>query len=218
MGGARVTGTSYSGGVKIALLSAFLVVATAASPSLAQPGGQSGWLPLFNGKDLAGWHLRQPGGPNGWTVVNGEYVNRKPSTDLQTDREFDDFDLHVEFRVTPGDGNSGVYLRDKYEIQILDSFGQPPSDHDNGALYRRVAPRLNASRRAGEWQTFDITFVGRHLTLVHNGQRTLDVADVGPTGTGAASERADAPGPLRLQGDHDSIAFRNVRIRPLPKR
>jgi len=183
------------------------------------PGAQTGqgWIALFNGRDLSGWHLRQPGGPNGWKVVDGVYINTKPSTDLQTDRDFEDFELHVEFKVNAGDGNSGVYLRDKYEIQILDSFGHPASDHDSGALYRRAAPSVNAAAPAGDWQTFDLTFIGRKLTLSYNGRSVLSVTDVGPTGTGAAGERKDSPGPLRLQGDHDSVSFRNIRIRPIPR-
>jgi hypothetical protein len=183
-------------------------------PRTAKP---KAWISLFNGKDLSGWHLRDPKGPNGWTVVDGVYVNTKPSTDIQTDADYDDFLLHVEFKVTEGTGNSGVYLRDKYEIQIFNSYGKPPEDAGCGALYRRIAPAVNASKPAGEWQTFDITFIGPRLTVLHNGQKVLDNVDVGPTGTGAASKRPDGPGPLRLQGDHDSVAFRNIRIRPLSK-
>jgi hexosaminidase len=172
------------------------------------------WTPLFNGKDLSGWHLLKKDGSNGWVVADGVYLNTPPSTDIQTDAEYNDFDLHVEFKVIAGaTGNSGVYLRDKYEIQIFDSFGKPPTDSGCGALYRRIAPAVNASRPAGEWQTFDISFIGRRLTVIHNGQKVLDAVDVGPMGTGAASKRADGPGPLRLQGDHDAVAFRNVRIR-----
>jgi hypothetical protein len=193
------------------------------APGILQAGqaSQDAWIALFNGKDLSGWHFRQPAapnapGPNGWTVVNGEYLNTKPSTDIQTDREFYDFDLHVEFKVTAGagSGNSGVYLRDKYEIQLADSFGKPVSFSESGSLYRRVAPSANASKPAGEWQVLDITLVGRKLELTYNGQKVLDVADIGPTGTGAASTRADGPGSLRLQGDHETIAFRSIRIRP----
>jgi hypothetical protein len=183
-------------------------------PRTAKP---KAWISLFNGKDLSGWHLRDPKGPNGWTVVDGVYVNTKPSTDIQTDADYDDFLLHVEFKVTEGTGNSGVYLRDKYEIQIFNSYGKPPEDAGCGALYRRIAPAVNASKPAGEWQTFDITFIGPRLTVLHNGQKVLDNVDVGPTGTGAASKRPDGPGSLRLQGDHDSVAFRNIRIRPLSK-
>lgn len=175
-----------------------------------------GWISLFNGKDLTGWHLRNPQGPNGWKVVDGVYVNTPPSTDIQTGADYYDFELHVEFNVAPK-SNSGVYLRDKYEVQIFDSYGQPPNQSGNGALYKRIAPAVNASKPAGEWQTFDITFIGRRLTVVHNGQKVLDNVDVGPMGTGAASQRPDGPGPLRLQGDHGPVSFRNVRIRPLSK-
>ena len=175
------------------------------------------WIPLLNGKDLTGWHLRKPDGPNGWKVVDHVTVNTPPSTDLQTDAEYYDFQLHVEFKVTPGDGNSGVYLRDKYEVQIFNSFGKEIAKTGCGALYNKIAPSVNASKRAGEWQTYDITFIGRRLTVIHNSKKVLDDVDVGPMGTGAASSRPDAPGPLRLQGDHQAVSFRNIRIRPLSK-
>ena len=192
-----------------------LVVVFAATVA-ANLHAAEGWRSLFNGKDLAGWHLRKSDGPNGWTVVKGEYVNTPPSTDIQTDQEFYNFDLHVEFKVMPGStGNSGVYMRDKYEIQILDSYGKPPAPDGCGALYRKIAPASNASKAVGEWQIFDMHFVGRRLTLLHNGQKVLDDVDVGPMGTGQAGQRPDGPGPLRLQGDHEAVAFRNVRIRPL---
>ncbi|HZM89685.1 MAG TPA: DUF1080 domain-containing protein [Blastocatellia bacterium] len=178
---------------------------------------KKGWIPLLNGKDLTGWHLRKPDGPNGWKVVDHVTVNTPPSTDIQTDAEYYDFQLHVEFKVTAGEGNSGVYMRDKYEVQIFNSFGKPIAINGCGALYNKIAPSVNASKRDGEWQTYDITFIGKRLTVIHNGQKVLDNVDVGPMGTGAASSRADGPGPLRLQGDHEAVSFRNIRIRPLSK-
>lgn len=187
------------------------------SSMAAEAPAEKGWISLFNGKDLSGWHLRDPKGPNGWSVADGVYVNTKPSTDIQTDAEYYDFLLHVEFKVSEGNGNSGVYLRDKYEVQIFNSYGKLPEDGGCGALYRRIAPAVNASKPAGEWQTYEITFIGQRLTVIHNGQKVLDNVDVGPMGTGAASKRPDGPGPLRLQGDHDSVSFRNIRIRPLSK-
>jgi hypothetical protein len=201
------------------MVSLILILSTCLALGQSLKPDKKGWISLFNGKDLTGWHLRKPDGPNGWKVVDGVYINTPPSTDIQTDAEFYDFQLHVEFKVHKGkgNGNSGVYLRDKYEIQIFDSYGQPPSDHGCGALYRRIAPAVNASKPAGEWQTFDITFIGRRLTALHNGKKILDNVDVGPMGTGAASNRPDGPGPLRLQGDHDAVSFRNIRIRPLSK-
>ena len=183
----------------------------------AKGRAEKGWIALFNGKDLSGWHLRETQGPNGWTVVDGVYVNTKPSTDIQTDAEYYDFLLHVDFKVSEGNGNSGVYLRDKYEVQIFNSYGQPPDNGGCGALYHRIAPAVNASKPAGEWQTYDITFIGQRLTVLQNGQKVLDNVDVGPMGTGAAGKRPDGPGPLRLQGDHDSVSFRNLKIRPLSK-
>ena len=196
------------------LLTSFLPISF--DQALAEQGAaEEGWIPLFNGRDLAGWKARTPGGPNGWKVVDGVYVNTPPSTDILTEQEFYDFDLHVEVKPAART-NSGLYLRDIYEVQILNSYGQPVGENVCGALYRRIAPAVNACRPAGEWQTFDVTFVGRRLTVVHNGRRLHDAVDVGPLGTGNAGKRADAPGPLRLQGDHQEVSFRNIRIRPRP--
>jgi len=198
------------------LLAAAAVVLVLAASVVAQApkADNKGWIDLFNGKDLSGWHLRKADGPNGWTVKDGVYINTPKSTDIQTDAEFYSFQLHVEFKCEPHT-NSGVYMRDKYEVQIFDSFGKQPDDSDCGALYKRIAPAVNASKPPGEWQTFDITFIGRRLTVIHNGKTVLDKVDVGPKGTGAASSRDDGPGPLRLQGDHEAVSFRNVRIRSL---
>lgn len=197
-----------------ALVLTAVVVCTAPG---AHGWDKKGWIPLLNGKDLTGWHLRNAQGPNGWKVIDHVTVNTPPSTDLQTDAEYYDFQLHVEFKVNAGEGNSGVYMRDKYEVQIFNSFGKPAVDTGCGALYKKIAPSVNASKRDGEWQTYEITFIGRRLTVIHNGQKVLDNVDVGPMGTGAASNRADGPGPLRLQGDHEAVSFRNTRIRPLSK-
>ena len=177
---------------------------------------EKGWVSLFNGRDLTGWHVREADKPNNWKVADGVYSNNPPSVDIMTDADYYDFQLHVEFNVSKG-ANAGVYMRDKYEIQIFDSFGQPPSFTASGALYRKIPPAVNAAKPAGEWQTYDITFIGQRLTVWHNGQKVLDNVEVGPTGTGKASKRADGTGPLRLQGDHGAVSFRNVRIRPLSK-
>ena len=190
-------------------------VALVILPSLAAPK-DDGWIELFNGRDLAGWHLRKPDGPNLWKVEGGVYTTAAKGTDLQTDREFYNFQLHVEFKIAPG-SNSGVYMRDRYEIQIADSYGKDPSDSGCGALYRRIPPAINASRPAGEWEVFDITFVGKRLSVYHNGKKILDNVNAGPRGTGASSDREDAPGPLRLQGDHGEVSFRNLKIRAVSK-
>ena len=190
------------------------------APQMESEAGMSGdmssegWVNLLNGADLGGWHFRKADGPDGWKVENDVYSSTPPSTDIMTDEEYYDFQLHVEFNIAAG-SNSGVYMRDKYEVQILDSYGKPTADNGCGALYRRIPPSSNAALPTGEWQTFEITFIGQRLTVDHNGTRVHDNVDVGPKGSGAAGERADGPGPLRLQGDHGLVSFRNVRIRPL---
>src|SRR5436853_4509194 len=125
---------------------AFVCISIAGGPLVHT---KEGWVSLFNGKDLTGWHLQKPNGPNGWKIQDRVYVNTPPSTDIQTDAEYYDFQLHVEFNVSEGDGNSGVYLRDKYEVQIFNSYGKPSVDSGCGALYRRIAPR-SEERRVGK--------------------------------------------------------------------
>ena len=122
---------------------------------------------LFDGKTLAGWKLRDTTKKNGWAVVNGELavVEPKDNADLVTEQVFQDLKLHIEFNVD-AKSNSGVYLRGRYEIQILDNPDAKMAldSHGCGGLYSRVAPKLDATKPAGEWQTYDITFVGRQLT------------------------------------------------------
>ena len=157
-----------------------IIVLTCALSTLDQSAHakKRNWISLFNGKDLTGWHLRNPAGANGWKVHEGGYANTPPSTDIQTDSEYYDFQLHVEFNVSAGYGNSGVYLRDKYEVQIFNSYGKPLIDTGCGALYHRIAPAVNASKPAGEWQTYDITFIGKRLIVIHNGQKEIGRAHV----------------------------------------
>ncbi len=178
---------------------------------------------LFNGKDLSGWKTMGKA-PNAWKVVDGMLVNdavqepgkHKSYANLRTEREFEDFNLKLEFRV-PKKGNSGVYLRGIYEVQVEDSFGKKNDTHNCGALYSRILPTENVSKPAGEWQTFDITLVDRHLTVIHNGKKTIDNQPVlGCTG-GALWSDESRPGPIYLQGDHDSVDYRNIVLRPVVK-
>jgi hypothetical protein len=170
---------------------------------------------LFDGKTLEGWHLRDPKAQMGWAVVDGDLavVEPKGNADLVTDRGFQDLKLHIEFNVEPH-SNSGVYLRGRYEVQIVDD---PPLARDVlgcGALYSRVAPSLDAARGPGEWQTYDITLVGRKLTVVLNGTTILDDVTVDGITGGAIDPFEDHPGPLMLQGDHGKVRFRNVVLTP----
>lgn len=169
-------------------------------------------VPLFNGRDLAGWTTQ--GGENRWRVVDGVLTNTGSGANLVTTRKFDDFRLHLEFRVPKG-GNSGVYLRGRYEVQIEDSGDRPELSPLNvGGVYGFLPPSENASRRPGEWQTYDITLVGRRVTVVLNG-RTVIADQVIPGITGGALDSEEGtPGPILLQGDHTAVEFRRVVITP----
>jgi hypothetical protein len=169
-------------------------------------------ISLFNGKDLTGWTPH--GGQSRWKVVNGLLTNGGGGGNLVTTRTFDDFKLHVEFRY-PAGSNSGVYLRGRYEVQIEDSpRDREPEPIDIGAIYGFLTPNEAAAHPAGEWQTFDVTLVGRRVTVVLNG-RTVIADQVIPGITGGALDSDEGtPGPIYLQGDHGPVEFRRVVLTP----
>jgi hypothetical protein len=180
---------------------------------------------LFNGKDLTGWRLTDPNAINGWSVKDGLLVNiaaqeegkpHKNFGNLRTEKEFEDFNLKVEVKVDKGQ-NSGVYLRGIYEIQVADTYGRGLNPHNMGALYSRITPTVAAEKPPGDWQTMDITFVDRHVTVVLNGKRIIDNQPaVGCTG-GALWSDVSRPGPIYLQGDHTGITYRSLVLRPVVK-
>ena len=167
---------------------------------------------LFNGKDLTGW--KTEGGTSHWTVVNGVLTSTKSGANLVTTRTFGDFKLHVEFRYPKG-GNSGVYLRGRHEVQVEDTPRRDfPLSEDVGGVYGFLTPSSNATTGPGKWQTYDITLVGRRVTVVLNGE-TVIANEIIPGITGGALDSDEgAPGPLLLQGDHLPIEYRNIRITP----
>jgi hypothetical protein len=180
---------------------------------------------LFNGKDLAGWRLTDPNAVNGWSCKEGLLVNHpaqeegKPHKNygnLRTDQEFDDFNLKVEVLVSKNE-NSGVYLRGIYEIQVADTFGRGLDSHNMGAVYSRIKPTAEAEKSPGQWQTMDITFLDRHVTVILNGQRIIDNQPVRGCTGGALWSDVTRPGPIYLQGDHTGIAYRTVDLRPVLK-
>lgn len=156
---------------------------------------------------------------------------------LLSTEEWGDVEAHIEFMI-PEKSNSGIYFMARYEIQVFDSWGvKNPTYCDCGGIYQRwadnkgfegQAPRLNAARQPGEWQTFDVTFRAPRfgaagnktsnavfVKVVHNGVVIHENAEVtGPTRASTYSDEKPA-GPLMLQGDHGPVAYRNIRIRPL---
>jgi len=168
---------------------------------------------LFNSKDLAGWKPRLAVVKNGWIVRDGLLVNATPGNDLVSAQRFTDFKLHAEFRYPKG-SNSGIYLRGRYEMQIEDDYGDEPDSHKIGGIYGFLTPSVNAARKPGEWQSADVTLLGRVVTIVLNGERIIDRQTIpGITGGALDSDEA-APGPIMLQGDHGAIEFRRVTVTP----
>jgi len=185
------------------------------APTLARDG-EPEWgqpLRLFNGKDLDGWRMRyRPDAPC-WAADNGELVATPPCVDLVSEASFGDFRLQAEFRYPEG-SNSGVYLRGRYEVQIQDDAGRALDALRLGGIYGFVTPDLDASRPAGEWNSLDVTLVGRRVSVVLNGRLIVDRREIpGITGGALDSDEA-APGPIMLQGDHGPIRYRNLVITP----
>jgi hypothetical protein len=185
--------------------------APAAAPAKTVTWGSP--VKLLADSGLAGW--KQRSAPKGicWSVDGGVLSNTPPCSDLITEASFGDFKLHVEL-MYPAKSNSGIYLRGRHEVQIQDDFGKSVDSHRMGGVYGFLTPYVNAAKPAGEWQTYDITLVGRRVTVVLNGQTLLDNEIIpGITGGAIDSDEA-APGPLMLQGDHGKISYRNITITP----
>lgn len=167
-------------------------------------------LSLFNGKDLSGWHAL---GENQWVAESGILRSPRSGSNLVTDNSFTDFKLHIEFRYQKG-SNSGVYLRGRYEVQIADSRGKEPLVGELGAVYGFLAPSEQVAREAGVWQSYDITLIGRMVTIVANGKQIICNQEIPGITGGALNSKEGEPGPLLLQGDHGPIEFRNITITP----
>lgn len=180
---------------------------------------------LFNGKDLTGWKAHEPDKKMGWSVEDGLLKNTTPKTDfkatgdhanLETEAVFDDFWLHIEFLVEE-QRNSGVYLRGMYEAQVVDRDSRMQGIQGVGAIFNLIEPSKNAGRPGGEWQTYDITLVDRHVTVVLNGEKVIDNQPVtGPT-AGAVRTNPAKSGPIYLQGDHTNVSYRDIYLAPVLK-
>lgn len=166
---------------------------------------------LLNQNDLNGW---QPmGSPNQWSVSNGVLSSPRSGVNLRTSRTVGDFKLHIEFRYPKG-SNSGVYLRGRHELQIEDDYGREPDSHRFSGIYGFIAPSEIAARPAGQWQTYDITLIGRMVTVVANGKTVISNQEIPGITGGALDSNEGEPGPLYLQGDHGPIEFRNIILTP----
>jgi hypothetical protein len=167
--------------------------------------------PLLQDNSLAGWVPQGRGEENQWFVKDGVLTSPASGMNLMTEEKFMDFKLHIEFRYPQG-SNSGVYLRGRYEVQVEDSYGKEPDSHYLGGVYGFLTPNENAAGKAGEWQSYDITLVGRRVTVVANGKTIIHNQIIPGITGGALSSREADPGPLYLQGDHGPVEYRNITI------
>jgi hypothetical protein len=166
---------------------------------------------LFNGSDLKGWH--PSGEKNQWVVENGVLKSAAAGSNLVTDATFTDFKLHVEFRYS-AHGNSGVYLRGRYEVQILEENAVAPPKGTLGAVYGFIAPSEVVAKNAGDWQSYDITLIGRMVTIVANGTTIICNQEIPGITGGALDSNEGEAGPIMLQGDHEPIEYRNIVLIP----
>ena len=171
-------------------------------------------IQLFNGTSLRGWKARHLEAPNNWRAEDGVLANTGKGTDLATDDVFQDFKLHTEFKYPRG-SNSGVYLRGRYEVQVQDDFGKEPSKINIGGVYGFLAPTKNAAKKANEWQSFDITLLGRRITIELNGETIIENQEIPGITGGALNSREGEAGPILLQGDHGPVYFRNLVLTPV---
>ena len=178
---------------------------------------------LFNGVDLKGWEPVNRSQKNGWEVVDGELRNTTPKTDfspystfgnLRTTSKFTDFNLKIDFNVPKG-GNSGIYLRGVYEVQVVDRDSRMQGIQGVGSVFGRISPLDNSGKPGGEWNSYDITLVDRHVTVILNDKKVIDNQPIEGCTNGALSPFEDLPGPIFLQGDHTSVAYRNIVLTPI---
>ncbi len=174
-------------------------------------------IALFNGKDLTGWTPDKPNPASMWKVEDGNLVSPGHGPELISNSKFGDFKLHVEFNCGEK-SNSGIYLRGRYEVQVETNSEQEPPSHHTGAVYGFLAPSPELPRKAGEWQTFDITLVGRNVTVVQNGQTIIDNKEIPGITGGALDSHEGLPGPIYFQGSEDGhVTFRNIVVTPAVK-
>jgi hypothetical protein len=163
--------------------------------------------------DLSNWMHRNPNNDNHWQIENDMLVNNNGGVDLVSKQTFTNFKLHLEFNI-PDSSNSGIYLRGRYEVQIEDNFGKKPDSLKAGGVYGFIVPRKMAIRPAGQWNSCDITFLGRKITVLLNDEMIINNIEIPGITGGALDSREAEPGPLMLQGDHGPIRFRNIFLTP----
>jgi hypothetical protein len=186
-----------------------------AAPALDRPAPKTWSTPeaLFNGKDMTGWEPIGDPSKNHWTVKDGLLFNEAHGANLRTTRKFNDFKVHFEVNC-PDDANSGFYLRGRYEVQIeSEPLAHNPPERRLGSIYGRLTPNPAAERTPGQWMTFDVTLVGRTVTVVQNGKTIINEQQIDGITGGALDANEGEPGPFYIQGDHTGgLQYRNITV------
>ena len=204
------------------------------------PGAENATAPsdaiiLFNGKDLSQWKAKDGSGDAKWTVKDNTFVVGKG--DITTKKEFGDFQLHLEWSApdqvkgeSQGRGNSGIFLQDRYELQVLDNYNNRTySNGQAGSIYKQHRPLVNAMRKPTEWNTYDViytaprfredgtVFTPARVTVLHNGVLVQNNVDIkGPTEyIGLPEYKAHGKAPISLQDHGNPVQYRNIWIREL---
>ena len=151
-------------------------------------------------------------------VKDGVLFNAEHGANLKSTRTFDDFKVHFEVNCPDG-GNSGFYLRGRYEVQVeYEPLSANPVERRIGSIYGRIAPKVELPRTPGQWETFEVTLVGRTVTVVRNGVTTIDRQEIEGITGGALDANEGEPGPFYIQGDHTGgLSYRNITV-SVPKR
>jgi Domain of Unknown Function (DUF1080) len=171
---------------------------------------------LFDGKTMDSWDVQDKNRPSGWSIVDGAMTNEPHANNLVSKHRFENFKIRCEYKLEEK-SNSGIYLRGRYELQVFDDAGKEPESHGHMALYSRVAPLVNASLPAGQWQMMEATIVGNRLTVFLNGKKVHDNITIDGITGGALDSNEGEPGPIMLQGDHEKIWYRKVVVTPILK-
>lgn len=185
---------------------------------ILERSGEPSWgkpIKLIQGQKLE--DVWKATGDNQWVLENNVLKSPKSGSNLLTKQTFEDFKLHAEVRYPKG-SNSGIYLRGRHEVQVVDSSGaKEPADNITGAIYGFIEPSELADKGAGEWEELDITLVGRHVTITLNGKTIVNDRRIPGITGGAIDSKEAEPGPIYLQGDHGPVEFRNMVITPAKK-
>ena len=168
--------------------------------------------PLFDGKDLNGWEPIGDPAKSHWVVKDGELVNEAHGDNLKSTRKFENFKVHFEVNC-PDTANSGFYLRGRYEVQLEYEKVKEPGERSMGSVYGRLAPSVELPRKVGQWESFDVTLVGRMVTIVRDGTTIIDNKEIEGITGGAMNADEGEPGPFYIQGDHTGgLKFRNITV------